>query len=133
MTHMDKRPLGDSTLQVTPIGLGLAALGRPDLAERVRLVAGDASLGYDVSSFNGAGEPLHIEVKSTTRDIEGDQGFWLSEGERRQGELDPHWVVYRVLEVDRSPLLRELGNIVQTPIQGWVVESASWRVHPDWS
>lgn len=81
----------------------LRAIGRPDLAERVRHVATrDDTLGYDIASFTAEGEPLCIEVKTTARDVQGH--FFLSAHEQavasacaRQGRA---YCVYRVYQLD---------------------------------
>ena len=64
----------------------LSALGRDDLAQRVRWVAkedGDGA-GYDILSFSKDGNERWLEVKTTN----GPQTtpFWLTENERRVSE-----------------------------------------------
>lgn len=110
----------------------LIEAGREDLANLVSLVAAEsASIGYDILSFKIDGNPIHIEVKTTTRDKKYDSGFWLSETERDSAESDPNWKIFRVWEIDSSPSYEDLGNIV-TNNQEWKVDPSSWfvsRIH----
>jgi len=110
----------------------LIEAGRDDLADLVRLVAVESSsIGYDILSYKIDGEPIHIEVKTTTRNKKYDNGFWLSETERYSAEFDPNWKVYRVWEIDSSPCYEDLGNIV-TNNQEWKVAPSSWFVSRIW-
>lgn len=61
----------------------LKQAGRGDLAKQVAFVAEDAGLGYDIASFDEAGNPKYIEVESTSQTRASDQAFFLSENERR--------------------------------------------------
>lgn len=103
---------------------------RADLAEKVDHVATKtSSLGYDIFSYNVDGSPLHIEVKTTTREKPLDTGFWLSETERDCGGKDHNWVIYRVWAIDSSPYYENLGNVVNNDV-GWKVDPCSWFVSP---
>ena len=82
----------------------LSALGRDDLAERIRWVAkqdGDGA-GYDILSFSRDGAERWLEVKTTN----GPQTtpFWLTENERRVSEerRDVFRIV-RLYDFSRAP------------------------------
>lgn len=75
---------------------------RPDLQEQIEQVSqtqGDG-LGYDIASFDLDGQPLYIEVKTTTGDRQ--TPFYIS-----QNELDfskdhaDHYCLYRIYGFDR--------------------------------
>lgn len=107
----------------------LREAGRPDLAERVKLVALlDDSAGFDVRSFDIDGSELHIEVKTTNSPQDRDTGFWLSENERVQAEEDPCWCLYRVWNINSSPSLENLGNIVRQTGDQWRLNVHAWFV-----
>ncbi len=107
----------------------LERAGRPDLAKRVAVVAlGSDERGYDVRSFDPIGHELHIEVKATTSDPKRDQGFWLSDAEKRIAEQDSAWRLYRVWEIDLNPHCEDLGNVVTSGDAGWELLPSTWFV-----
>lgn len=108
----------------------LTKIGREDLVKRVRLVSDDPSHGYDILSFRSNGSPIHIEVKTTVRTKEADNGFWLSQYERNIGLTDDEWTLYRVWDVDVEPEIEELGNMEKLLKSGWEFEPSTWFVHP---
>ncbi|NPA27264.1 MAG: DUF3883 domain-containing protein, partial [Chloroflexi bacterium] len=108
----------------------LRKAGRADLAERVRVVSSEGNASYDILSFEPDGRELHIEVKTTVRSPENDNGFWLTEVERSQAEQDAHWVVYRVWNVDSQPHYANLGNVVRDGHPDWTLQVSAWRVVP---
>jgi hypothetical protein len=100
---------------------------RSDLADKVRLISVDTDeSGYDLFSFQPSGEPVHIEIKATTRSQEDDFGFWLSEKEKCVAEVDGSWVLYRVWRIDSAPYCLNLGNVVQHPHPDWEINASSW-------
>ncbi len=100
-----------------------------DLANRVRLVSSEGvNFGFDILSFNPDGSELHIEVKTTTRPSVDDDGFWLSETERRIANQDSGWVIYRVWDIGSSPNFENLGNIVLDENKNWEWNASSWYV-----
>lgn len=108
----------------------LLAIGRDDLANRVKVVSVDdeGGSGFDISSFNRDESELHIEVKTTVRSPEDDNGFWLSDTERSQAEKDSCWTVYRVWSIDLSPQYENIGNVVQNRDINWELRASSWFV-----
>jgi hypothetical protein len=81
--------------------MALLAIGRADLAAKVRHVAVDLvdSEGYDVLSYDGAGHPQHIEVKTTRGPSETD--FFISENERAFAhQAGSTYCLYRVHNFD---------------------------------
>lgn len=109
----------------------LEAVRRDDLSRRVQIVSFSNNYSFDIRSFGVGGDELHIEVKTTTRTPNNDDGFWLSEKERAQGEIDKQWVVYHVYNIDTSPSYKNLGNIVLHPLPDWRLSSSSWFVKHD--
>jgi hypothetical protein len=90
----------------------LEKAGRRDLAARVGFVAGERSgCGYDIRSFETSGTEIHVEVKTTSATQDGDFGFWLSDLERRVAETDPAWRVYRVWDIDMTPICQDIENV----------------------
>lgn len=94
----------------------LAALGRPDLAERVQHVAvEDATSPYDIHSFEGQGvspeDARYVEVKSTSGD---GMSFEMSEAEWRFAEMHrQRHVLARITQVSSAyPALHEIRDIV---------------------
>lgn len=63
----------------------LRSCGRPELADQVRDVSDNLSLGYDIESFTESGGPKRIEIKATARRGE-DLRFFLSENEKRRSQ-----------------------------------------------
>jgi Protein NO VEIN, C-terminal len=107
----------------------LVEAGRTDLADKVSLVSAESrSFGYDVLSFTPTGDERHIEVKTTSRSREADQGFWLSDHERKVAEGDPHWTLVRVCHVDVRPDILDMGNIMKHEVTGWTIEPDTWYV-----
>jgi hypothetical protein len=109
----------------------LKRAGRNDLASKVRIVAveGD-SRGFDILSFTLDENELHIEVKTTTRSPTNDNGFWLSNNEKKVAEQDNKWVVYRVWNIDTTPTCENLGNIVRKDSEEWELTPSTWYVKP---
>ena len=105
----------------------LIAAGRHDLAARVSLVSiEDASAGFDVKSFQSTGEEIHIEVKTTSRSLALDMGFWLTALERDTAGTDPRWTLFRVCDINNSPHATDLGNVVTSPPRGWSSSPSAW-------
>lgn len=107
----------------------LCKLGREDLAARVKLVSVDSRiLSYDILSFDETGQELHIEVKTTTQSSDIDIGFWLSDVEKHQAELDECWKLYRVWDINSEPVFQDLGNIVHESSGEWEFKASNWFV-----
>ena len=104
--------------------------GRIDLASSVRLVSSDPSRGYDLLSFELDGKEIHVEVKTTTRSQAADIGFYLSSYEKSVATTDPYWRIYRVWEIDVEPIILDLGNIINNPIESWIMEPSTWKIKP---
>lgn len=104
---------------------------RCDLADRVEIIAADPSrmseAPFDVLSFEPDSTERHIEVKTTSRTMNNDTGFYLTENERTLAESDPYWRVIRVWDIYGTRVLRDLENIVTTS-NGWTLDPNSWFV-----
>jgi hypothetical protein len=76
---------------------------RPDLAAKVNWNASEADgQGYDISSFDLDGKPIHIEVKTTTRG-EATPFFVSSNEVRVSSRLGDSYRLYRVFNFPASP------------------------------
>lgn len=77
---------------------------RADLADRVQWVAKDRGdgLGYDVLSFDAAGNERHIEIKTTA--LGAQTPFYISSAELEFARCHPgSFALYRVYDVRHSP------------------------------
>jgi len=108
----------------------LKRAGREDLASHVQHVADMQGSQCDILSFTEAGEPLSIEVKSTTRDVEMGDSFFLSEEERKYAEsCGQSWCLCRVVfsgTTRQPPEITPLGNMIAN--SEWKMLPASWLV-----
>jgi len=80
----------------------LINMGKPKLAEKVLNIAqeyGDGA-GYDVLSFDIAGNKILIEVKTTTSG--GSTPFYITERELKRSKRDKNYYLYRVFEFDEE-------------------------------
>jgi hypothetical protein len=82
----------------------LSAIGRDDLASKVRWVAkedGDGA-GFDILSFSKRGKERWLEVKTTNGP--STTPFWISENERRVAERNPQvFRLTRLFDFARRP------------------------------
>ena len=88
----------------------LLKFGRRDLADKVKLVSADASLGYDILSFDKDGDEIHIEVKSKSSKLTYFD-FYISNNEYNKfKDDDKHFVYYISNLKSSSPDLFVLNN-----------------------
>lgn len=107
----------------------LLKAGLQRLAGRVEWVSVTDSLaGFDVRSFDLQGKELHIEVKTTIQAAAMDQGFYLTQNEYKRAQVDPHWCIYRVWDVEGSCDIEDIGNPVMGTGSDWKLHPASWQV-----
>jgi hypothetical protein len=89
--------------------------GRPDLADRVEWAARDRGdgLGYDVLSFDAAGNERHIEVKTTA--LGAQTPFYITSAELEFARSHPEsFALYRVYDARSNPTFYALeGDITQ--------------------
>ncbi|MBQ8794704.1 MAG: DUF3883 domain-containing protein [Clostridia bacterium] len=71
----------------------LISIGRKDLSEKVTIVSSDASLGYDILSFDNEGNEIHIEVKSKASKLKYFD-FYISDNEYEKLKSAPNLVIY---------------------------------------
>ena len=91
----------------------LEDLGYKDVSSKVKWVAIDKDdLGYDILSWDNDQE-IYIEVKTTEKDINYDDGFKISLNEIKSGEENENWRVYRVYKKNDSFSCKNLGNITR--------------------
>jgi hypothetical protein len=92
-------------------------MGRPDLADRVQWTAsaeGDG-LGYDVQSYDAAGDIRYIEVKATAYGPE--TPFYISTAELEFARRNPHrYRLYRVFDVLEKPRFFTIKGDITTSI-----------------
>jgi len=81
-------------------------------------IEGDDS-GFDIRSFETDGREFHIEVKTTSRSVADDLGFWISQSEVDRAKKDASWVIYRVCDIDLSPSCENLGNLLRCGSEEW--------------
>jgi hypothetical protein len=103
----------------------LRAVGRDDLARRVRWVAeeeGDGA-GYDILSFAENGEERFLEVKTTAG--AGRTPFFVSSNERRfSNERPTEFRIFRLYDFAREPK----AFLITPPLgEHFVLETASYR------
>lgn len=82
---------------------------RPDLSKLIRHVSADEGdgLGYDIRSFDEAGEPILIEVKTTG--LGKSFPFYVSRNELQCSKREAsRYQLYRVFEFSRAPRLFKL-------------------------
>lgn len=79
----------------------LYSLGRIDLSEKVKIVADDSSLGYDILSYNKSGQEIHIEVKSKAGMLKYFD-FYISDNEYQKLKDNANHIIYYVSYL-RSP------------------------------
>lgn len=101
---------------------------RQDLAKNVKIVSSQTDLGYDIVSYSVSGQTLHIEVKTTSRTKNSDDGFWLSGYEKQIASQDENWTLYRVWNINREPSLENLGNIFCDNPEQWEILPSTWFV-----
>ena len=107
----------------------LQEAGLQELAGRVEWVSvTDPGAGYDVRSFDLQGKELHIEVKATIQTVAIDRGFYLTQNEYETAQVDRHWRIYRVWDVDGSYHIEDIGNLVVDAGSGWKLHPATWLV-----
>ena len=71
----------------------LIAAGRRDLCEKVTIVSSDASLGYDILSFDSKGNEIHIEVKSKASKLKYFD-FYISDNEYQKLKASSNHIIY---------------------------------------
>lgn len=82
----------------------LTDAGLPKLAEQVEWTARDKGdgVGYDIKSFNGAGEERLLEVKSTTGNDR--TPFFITKAEYEVAERNPaSWRLVRLFDLNKQP------------------------------
>lgn len=81
----------------------LLSLGKKSLARKVKIVSENSSLGYDIISFDENGEEIHIEVKSTKKNVQ--DGFYLSANELSVANDSPDkYYIYRIYGINEKKL-----------------------------
>jgi hypothetical protein len=110
---------------------------RADLADRVQWVAKDRGdgLGYDVLSFDAAGNERHIEVKTTA--LGAQTPFYISSAELEFAQCHPEsFALYRVYDVRHSPAFYVLEGDIAPALDlapTCIAHSCKASKKPDWS
>lgn len=79
---------------------------KKDLADKVKIVSKDISLGYDIVSFLENGEEIHIEVKTTVSNIQ--DGFYISKNEKEKMNTLVNYYIYRLYNLKQDKLTADL-------------------------
>lgn len=81
----------------------LTAANRRDLCEKVKIVSSDASLGYDILSFDSKGNEIHIEVKSKASKLKYFD-FYISDNEyqKLKGFAQSHYLLFIKSSLSKS-------------------------------
>jgi hypothetical protein len=106
----------------------LNRVSRQDLANKVKIVSPQSDFGYDILSFDEHGQEIHVEVKTTSKSENNDDGFWLSDYEKQLAEKDSHWKLYRVWNINAEPHFENLGNIFVENLEHWQALPSNWYV-----
>lgn len=80
--------------------------------------------GYDIRSWDEHGREIHIEVKTTTGDLE-DRIFW-TRNEHFKSRSDPNYWIYRVYEFDKKAKRGEVKKIKGSFIDSFDVHPSSF-------
>ena len=106
----------------------LIAAERADLADKVEhsaVVHGDG-LGYDVRSFETAGGPRYIEVKTTTRDVRAE--FMITANEvNASTHYGERYHLYRVFNWGKRPGVYLIVGPLAEKLQ---LTPETWRARP---
>lgn len=91
----------------------LCNLGRKDLSEKVTVVSADASLGYDILSFDATGNEIHIEVKSKAGKLKYFD-FYISDNEYQKLKAEKNHIIYYLSNLrSQTPFLFRLtGDMI---------------------
>lgn len=88
----------------------LTNLGKLELAKRVDIVSSDATLGYDVLSFEENGQEKHIEVKTKSSKLNY-MDFYISDNEYEKLNTSENHYIYYVSNLKSiNPQLFILGK-----------------------
>lgn len=88
----------------------LTAANRRDLCEKVKIVSSDASLGYDILSFDSKGNEIHIEVKSKASKLKYFD-FYISDNEYQKLKASPNHIIYYLSNLrSQNPFLFKLNG-----------------------
>ncbi len=109
-THVDfialqikKQEIGDKAEQIVLAHERhfLKINGRSDLADRIKHVANDYKLGYDILSFELDGTEKQIEVKALSAQ-NGRKAFYLSANELKKSQILNNYYLYGVTNLDAT-------------------------------
>lgn len=110
----------------------LIAIGRHDLADKVRHVSKDNGNGpgYDILSFNSSDNKIFIEVKTTTAGVDTD--FYLSDNEYREMKNTSNYFIYRVYNFDEISRKGEVKMIdCSKDIGNYKISNNKYYVKPN--
>jgi len=103
--------------------------GHPDLAKKVRhvsVIEGDGA-GYDIESYTPEGTVKHIEVKTTTGDIQ--TPFFMTANERTFADHHPKtYYLYRVYAFDRDSKSGKVYIVTEPLMEVFDFTSTEFRV-----
>lgn len=89
----------------------------------------DHNMGFDILSYEINGEPVFIEVKTTTGDV--NQPFYISDNELKKAKQtwddDKKYKIYRVGNISGSPTLRIYEHLFTNEVD---ITNVVYRVSP---
>jgi len=107
----------------------LKKLGKAELVSNIKHVSKDNdSAGYDILSFDEAGNEIYIEVKST-KSKQGDANFYISANELERSKGDMNYWIYVVFEVHTvNPKIWRINNPFENNKDDIVLKPVTYRV-----
>lgn len=99
--------LGENAIEHLEISR-LEEVGRNDLAKKVKIVDSDG-YGYDIISYNEDGSEKHIEVKTTSKNIDYIE-FYLTENELNKMKSDSQYELYYLFDIKNTPKYHVLNK-----------------------
>ena len=108
----------------------LIEMNKEELAKKVDHTAlTDDSKGYDILSYDENENEIHIEVKSTRKEL-GDAYFIITGNEFAKAESDDKFRIYVVFKVDTiKPKIWKLGNPFINSNKSINIEPIRYKVH----
>ncbi|MFH1049270.1 MAG: DUF3883 domain-containing protein [Patescibacteria group bacterium] len=107
----------------------LESIDKKELSTRIRHVSKeDDSAGYDILSFDEAGNEIYIEVKSTKQKV-ANANFLISSNEYNKAKKLPNYYVYIVFEANTiNPKICKLKKPFDLPPNKIKITPISYRV-----
>lgn len=100
----------------------------PELATKVRSVANNPKLGFDILSFETDGTQKQIEVKAITN-AKSKKRFFISQNELQKSKVYANYYIYCVTELDsENPKILRIKNPDLENKEQFLLEPITYRV-----